>query len=101
MVFSRLKRQLKRKKIGTARLWRFSKFHPTREWVNKVNLSSFQLKNILKFVLVWLARQEQNFLTPHMFIYSHVNTSLGQAERARTILVIYKSFYRLCSSLWG
>ena len=52
-------------------------------------LSSFQLKNILKLVLVWSAREEQNILTPHMFTYSHANTSLGQSERARTILVIY------------
>ena len=77
----------------------FFKFHPTREWVNKVNLSSFQLKNILKFVLARLAREEQNILTPHMFTYSHANTSLGQSERARTILVIYKRCYQLCSSL--
>ena len=39
---------------------------------------------------MWLAREEQNILTPHMFTYSHANTSLGQSERARTILVIYK-----------
>ena len=58
-------------------------------------LSSFQLKNILKLVLVWSAREEQNILTPHMFTYSHANTSLGQSERARTILVIYKRCYQL------
>ena len=98
--FSRLKCQLKRKKnIGTACLKRFSKFHPTREWVNKVNLSSFRLKNILNFVLVWLAREEQNILPPYMFTYSHANTSLGQSERARTILVLYKRCYQLYSSL--
>ena len=67
--------------------------------VNKVKLSSFQLKNIIKFVLVRLAREKQNILTPHMFTYSHANTSLGQSERARTILVIYKRCYQLCSSL--
>ena len=59
----------------------------------------FQLENILKFVLVWLAREEQNILTPHMFTYFHANTSLGQSERARTILVTYKRCYQLCSSL--
>ena len=42
---------------------------------------------------------KQNILTPHMFTYSHANTSLGQSERARTILVIYKRCYQLCSSL--
>ena len=67
---------------------RFSKFHPTNE-VNKVNLSSFQLKNLLKFVLAWLAREEKNILTAQvMFTYSHAKTSLGQSERALTILVV-------------
>ena len=55
--------------------------------VNEVNLSSVQLKNILKLVLVWLAREEQNILTPPVFIYSHANTSLSQSERARTIVL--------------
>ena len=44
-IFFRLKCQLKWKKKNAAYLLRFSKFQPTREWVNKVNLSSFQLKN--------------------------------------------------------
>ena len=67
--------------------------------VNKVNLSSFWLKNILKFVHVWLAREERNILTPHMFTYSHASTSLGQSERVCTILVIYERCYQLYSSL--
>ena len=29
----------------------FSCFKPTKEWVNKVNLSSFELENFFKFVL--------------------------------------------------
>ena len=48
---------------------------------------------------MWLAREEQNILTPHVFTYSHANTSLGQSERARTILVIYNSIenvFRVC-----
>ena len=49
--FSRLKCQLKRNQIDTACFQRFSKFQPTREWVNKVNVSSFQLKNFFEFVL--------------------------------------------------
>ena len=53
-----------------------------KEWVNKVNLSRFKLENVFKFVLAWLAREKQNILIPHMFIYSHVNTPLGQSERA-------------------
>ena len=49
--FSRLKCQLKGNQIYTACFQRFSKFQPTREWVNKVNVSSFLLKNCFKFVL--------------------------------------------------
>ena len=30
------------------------------QWVKKMNLSSLQLKNFFKFVLAWLAREEQN-----------------------------------------
>ena len=46
--FSRLKCQLKRKSWHIT----FGKiFQPTREWVNKVNLSSFQPKNFFKFLL--------------------------------------------------
>ena len=36
-----------------------------------------------------------------MFTYSHADTSLGQSERAHTILVIYKRCYQLYSSLWA
>ena len=36
-----------------------------------------------------------------MFTYSHANTSLGQSERARTILVIYKRCYQLFTWRWG
>ena len=50
-VFSRLNCQLKRKKIDTPSFYRFSKFGPTEEWLNKVNLSSFELENFFKFVL--------------------------------------------------
>ena len=49
--FSRLKCQLKRKKLTKHVLERFCKFQPTREWVNKVNLWSFQLENVFRFVL--------------------------------------------------
>ena len=49
--------------------------------------------------VIILAREEQNILTPHMFKYSHANTSLGQSERTRTILVIYKRCYQLSTSL--
>ena len=41
---------LSENKIDIACLSRFSKFQPTKEWVNKVNLSSFELKNFFKLV---------------------------------------------------
>ena len=53
--------------------------------VNKVKLSSFQLKNIIKFVLVRLAREKQNILTPHMFTYSYANTILSANQSARVL----------------
>ena len=47
--FCRLTYELK--KIGTACFERFCKFQPTKEWVNKVNLTSFELENFFKFLL--------------------------------------------------
>ena len=49
--FYRLKCHLKRRKIDTHSLEQFSKFQPTKEWLNKVNLSSFELENFFKYVL--------------------------------------------------
>ena len=58
-------------------------FQPTKEWVNKVNLSSFELKNFFRFVLEWLAREKKkHFDVTTMFTYSQANTPLGQSERA-------------------
>ena len=84
--FSRLKCQLKRKEIDTACFRRFSTFQPTREGANKVNLSTFRLKNIFKFVLAGLARQKQNILTPRPFLHSLMQTRLSVDQIARTIL---------------
>ena len=51
---------------------------PTKEWVNEVSLSSFELENFFKFVLAWLASEKQNILTPQ----PQANTPLGQLEQA-------------------
>ena len=48
--------------------------------INKVNVLSFQLKNVSKFLIAWLAREKQNILTPQQ-CFSHANTPLGQSER--------------------
>ena len=81
--FSHLKCKLKRKKIDTARFWRFSKFQPARKWVNKVNMSSFQLKKVFQIsACVISARKAKHLDATTMFTYSHANTPLGQSERA-------------------
>ena len=58
-------------------------FQPTKEWVNKVNLSSFELENFFKFgACVIRARKAKQLDATTMFTYSHANTALGQSERA-------------------
>ena len=58
-------------------------FRPTKEWVNKVNLSSFELENFFKFgACVISARKAKQLDATTMFTYSHANTALGQSERA-------------------
>ena len=77
MYFCRLKRQLKRKKKLTLHvLKRFSKFQPTREWVNEVNLLS------------WLAREKQNIFTSQPCLHTLTQTILSANQSARTILVV-------------
>ena len=50
MDFSCLNCQLEQKKQNYAACFlRFFECRPTRKWVNKVNLSSFQLKTFFKF----------------------------------------------------
>ena len=64
-------------------------FQPTKEWVNKVNLSSFELKNFFKIrACVISARKAKQLDTTTMFTYSHANTPLGQLER-----VYYLSYF--------
>ena len=67
-----------------------AKFQPRKEWVNKVNLSSFEPNNVFfKFVLVWLERENQNILTsqPCLHACSNANTPLSQSERAQYLIV--------------
>ena len=63
-------------------------FQPTKEWVNKVNLSSFELKNFFKFLFAWLAREKQNILTLQPCLHTLMKTLLSANQSARTILVI-------------
>ena len=71
-------------------------FQPTKEWVNKVNLSSFELENFFKFgACVISARKAKQLDATTMFTYSHANTPLGQSERA-----YYLSYFIIYSSLF-
>ena len=52
--FSRIKCQLKRKKnchTFFVTIFSCNEFQPRKKWVNKANLSSFELENFFKFVL--------------------------------------------------
>ena len=70
-------------------------FQPTKEWVNKVNLSSFELENFFKFgACVISARKAKQLDATTMFTYSHANTALGQSERAY-YLSYFINIYRL------
>ena len=67
-------------------------FQPTKEWVNKVNLSSFELENFFKFgACVISARKAKQLDATTMFTYSHANTALGQSERAYYLSYFIKS----------
>ena len=55
---------------------------------NKVNLSSFELKNFFKFVLAWLAREKRNILMSQPCLHTLTQTPLSANQSARTILVI-------------
>ena len=63
-------------------------FQPTKEWVNKENLPSFELENFFKFVLAWLARENPNNLMPQPCLHTLMQTLLSANQSARTILVI-------------
>ena len=72
------------KKIDTPSLWRFFKFQPTEEWVNKVNLSNFELENLFKFALAWSAREKQtSWRHNHVYILSRKHSS--RPIRARVL----------------
>ena len=64
------------------------KFQLLREWVNNINLSGFQLKNVFKFVLVWLTCKKQNILTLRPCLHTLIQTDLLSNQSAHTILVI-------------
>ena len=70
-------------------------FQPTKEWVNKVNLSSFELENFFKFgASVISARKAKQLDATTMFTYSHADTAFGQSERAYYLSYFIKRYRR-------
>ena len=63
-------------------------FQPTKESVNKVNLSSFELKNFFKFVFAWLECEKQNILMSQPCLHTLMQTLLFANQSTCTILVI-------------
>ena len=66
-------------------------FQPTKEWVNKVNLSSFWTRKLFQScACVISARKAKQLDATTMFTYSHANTPLGQSERAYYLSYLIK-----------
>ena len=59
-----------------------------REWLNKVNVSSFQLKNFSQIRACTISMKKQNTLTPQPCLHTPMQTRLSVNQSARTILVI-------------
>ena len=63
-------------------------FQPTKEWVNKVNLSSFELENFFKFGACVISARKAKQLAPQPCLHTLMQTLLSANQSARTILVI-------------
>ena len=101
MGFSRLKCQLKRKKIDTVCFWRFSKFQLTRKWVNKVNLlTNFSTQNLVQILACVIStRKAKHTDVTTMLTYSHANTPIGQSERAYYMSYFIQQFMQCVTLL--
>ena len=73
----------------------FPSFSRRRIGVNKVHLSSFQLKSFFKFTLAWLPRAEQNILTLQTYLHTLIQTQLSANQNART--TFYKQYWSFVS----
>ena len=49
-----------------------------------INVWSFQLKNVSKFLIAWLAREKQNILTPQPCLHTLMQTRLSANQSAHT-----------------
>ena len=73
---------------------RYSKFQPTEELVNKINL--FRARKLFQ-IRAWVisARKAKHLDATTMFTYSHANTPLGQSERLYYLSYFIKVLVRL------
>ena len=77
-------------------------FQPMREWVNKVNLLSFELENFFKIRACVISAQKARQLdATTMFTCSHANTPLSQSERAYYLSYFIKPTSREKGRLFG
>ena len=88
--FSHLKYQLKRKKKknDAAYLGRFSKFQSTRQWVNKVKLSSVKLNKLFQIRVCTISARKAKHLTSQPCLNTLMQTGLSANQSVRTILVV-------------
>ena len=75
-------------RFGTWKYGVWTRPKSTREWVNKINLSSFQIKNFSKFLLGWSARENQNILTSQPCLHTLMQTRLSANQSEYTMLDI-------------
>ena len=78
----------------------FPSFSRRKIGINKVNLSSFQLKTFFKFALAWVPRAQQNILTLQPCLHTLMQTHLSANQSGRTIFCKrYWSFVSLSKHL--
>ena len=86
------KQQQEQKQNDTTCVQRFSKFQPTRKWVNQVNSRSFSAQNLFQIHACVISPGEERqdiFTSQPMLTYSRENTTLGQSERGYYLSYIY------------
>ena len=75
-------------------------FQPTKEWVNEVNLLSFELENFFKFALAWLARKKPNNLTPQPCLHTRMQTLLLANQSVYYLSYFVKVNSMFCTLTW-
>jgi len=90
-VFSSQLMSAQVKKIDTACFLRFSKFQPTRKWVNKVNLASFLTQNLSQIrAFVISARKAKHLDVTTMSLTGETMFKSEFRKRHELWLVVFK-----------